>query len=446
MERYNLGFAEFADSVRATGAVNRLPQIGRTTEALSYSVYLDGPGAEALGPNTPREYHYEDAEVHAMTERLGLRSVSFRDNVKVAELLALRTAWRKDVLAASVQRGDDNIPRGLSEQVEVDYDDVFRLKHPWMQEHLEEQRRLSNSLGPVLNAAELMAKRPVVERVPQSINQGVILAQNLDFTVQAVDGEGVVAHENSKLAKVPKIGEDVTVAYYRGFGQVFENVPELTVSEPFYNDKAKALAVYVKGSSAEQVVLFDNVAAFETFVDAHKLAHDEMMKVALQVQAAAPREVPMAGPPVKVLSDVGIDEKTGALCVDVGMRGAEHRLLFSSVDEVQAFALREKVDLGIVRQAKEIADRSVAVTEAKRLVGDDIISVDLMGGSYRGRFVASTELFAVQNLGKRRSAIHEKDRLNERVDVGQMADIKYRDGRGLIGGREAAQVRGGAER
>ena len=89
---HEMTFSEFAESVRPSGAVNRMPQLGTGQEVLTYSVYMNGPAAEELSGDA-QEHHYRDVMLHALTEKLGLNPEAFRDNLKVAELVATRSAW-----------------------------------------------------------------------------------------------------------------------------------------------------------------------------------------------------------------------------------------------------------------------------------------------------------------------------------------------------------------
>ena len=84
---YEMPFAEFASAVRPSGAVNRLPQIGNSNAVVSYSIYMNGKVGASLPPAT-QEQVFDGAVLHTVTERLGLNPESYRDNLKVAELIA----------------------------------------------------------------------------------------------------------------------------------------------------------------------------------------------------------------------------------------------------------------------------------------------------------------------------------------------------------------------
>lgn len=129
-------FAEFAKAVVPDGAVNRLPQIGSGMEVLTYSVFMNGPAAKDI-PFDSQESHYQDVMLHPLTEKLGLNPEVFRDNMKVAELVAIRFAWMAAVLDSSLQRDQQGSLVVNSPEIVHDYELLTDgLNHPWIQEQI----------------------------------------------------------------------------------------------------------------------------------------------------------------------------------------------------------------------------------------------------------------------------------------------------------------------
>lgn len=273
---YEMPFAEFAERVKASGAVNRVGQ-----EARSYSVYMNGPITADLPPES-LDHEFPEERVRGLTETVGLNALSFRDNLRVAELFATRNAWMSAVLDASSRQK-------LAPEVLEDYDALSDgLDHPWIRGQINAQRALAEKLAPALKAAEEASGRSVTDQIPKEISQGKIVSQNTDFTVQAT-GNGVVAHENRRLAAVPAVGQDVTVVYYRGNGQVFDNGQQLAVSAPFIDAKTGDLAVnLLNGKAVHQVVLFNGVATFAKFVEQQQL-DKQLVAQAIDARTAMPK-------------------------------------------------------------------------------------------------------------------------------------------------------------
>lgn len=371
-------FGEFAESVKPSGAANRLPQLGSGQEVLSYSVYMNGPLVTAM-PEEAREHVYRDVMLHALTEKLGLNSESFRDNLKVAELVATRAAYMSVVLDASTRKGFEADVYKPAPEVMSDYETLTKgLDHPWFRKQLDMQRALSASLQPALSTAAGVLGMTVAEIMPEEVTCGVVVSQNLDFTVQSNGNGSVVAHENRRLAELPVVGQDVTVVYYRGNGQVFANEKSLDVSAPFVDAKTGDLAVtLLNGSSqGQQVVLFNGLASFAKFVEEQDL-DKKLVEQAIEARTATPKKSEVKG--------AGAEIKT-------------------AVKEMVAW----------------VDDR----------VGKPIESV-CNGNVYKGSVLHENELLTLQNLGLT-VAIHEKRLLDRVPPVNSMASIKVQDGRGVV--------------
>jgi hypothetical protein len=383
-------FAEFAEAVRPTGAVNRLPPIGSGHDVLSYSVYMNGPMAKAL-PMDSQEHHYKDVMVHALTEKLGLNPESFRDNLKVAELVSVRGTWMSAVLEASSVRDISASAVILSDEVVNDYEALAQgLTHPWLREQIERQKALSKNLQPALQSASLVSGGPVVEEVPNVVNRGAIISQSLDFTVQTIGDGSVVAHENRRLAAVPAVGDNVTVTYYRGSGQVFTNVQDLDISRPYIDEPSGNLGVLVSNAATgkDQIVLFHGVAAFEKFVHAQNLP----------------------------------------------------RSLMGEAFELQEHSNRTRVANAVVEKGKAMGveiDRNKVIASLESKRGPD-------NGVYVGKVLGVDEKLGLilQSQGKGRGVVHLTDCLSRVPAVGEMAAIKFKDGRGTVADHVQGHDRG----
>jgi hypothetical protein len=357
---YEMPFAEFASAVRTSGAVNRLPQLGSGDQVLSYSVYMNGKLAQQL-PGGAQEQNFDGLMVHALTEKLGLNSESFRDNLKVAELAATRSAWMTAVLdsthLSTMDRMHGRSAPELSADVVADYEKLSEghgLGHPWMQAQIRMQQSLSKNLQPALDAAQQAIGGTVQERVPGEIEIGKIVSQNADFTVQQVaDGE-IVAHENRRLEKLPELGKNVTVTYYRGQGQVIDNVKELRVSDPYVEKETGDLAVSLVGEKGDvrEIVLFNSVSAFSQFVDEHQL-DKQLVEKALDARAATPKVVPPAKAPDRTpASEIYFDRGRQALALDYMEAGRARTVFFSGPEAVENKAKEFGMNEGHVAQAQ----------------------------------------------------------------------------------------------
>lgn len=444
-QAYEMTFREFAESVKASGSVNRLMQIGASKEVLIYEAYLKGDSAEQL-PDSLRETQVADVMLHQLTAKLGLDSGSFRDNLRTAELVAVREAWMGAVLRGSGRLGD---PKPLDERVVADYEMLTDgFVHPWLKEQIEAQRARSQNLKPVLEEASAVVGKPVEDRVPDPVNTGKIVSQNRDYTVQATNAGQVVAHENERLKDVPALGDDVTIMYYRGDGQVFENGRRLEVSAPYLDPQNGDLAIDVREAGKEEVqtVLFAGVSAFSAFARAQGLG-DALVKEAVEVLASRPK-VP-AKPKAERLpnGEVTVDAKTGALCWPFVEDGVPYSALFEGMVEFRRLAQ----EFGVTGQALDRAeilsqemellgvDRVVQREQSLRLAREaaaktcaEIVLANDESGRYAGVVLAVTDYHVVQHGGPGQAVVHDKLNLDKVPDVGQKLSVRYAGGRGAV--------------
>lgn len=454
---HEMTFSEFAETVRPSGAVNRMPQLGAGQDVLTYSVYMNGPAASELSADA-QEHHYRDVMLHALTEKLGLNPDAFRDNLKVAELVATRSAWMTAVLDASVQRSQDGPAYRLSQEVVSDYEMITEgLSHPWIQQQIRAQQALSHNLRPALQAAEVVVGGSVVERVPDEVTTGTIVSQNLDFTVQAIGDGEVVAHENRRLAAVPTVGQNVTVTYYRGNGQVFENSLNLQVSAPYIDQESGDLAVRLLdgNNNVQQVVLFNGVASLAKFVEEQGL-DPKLVEQGIEVRTSNPKKIVTPPKPERTpASEMYIDDKSGCLAFDYLEGGGQHTVLFGSVQALEQYAHEFKIDGKRIEQARTLeAAQTVgrgdpagewSLAEAKQAAKRDYETVSIANkdkGRYMGPVVMETQYHVVQDVGRQAVVIHDKRNLDKVPAVGQRLAVNYEQGRGEVQDRGASKGHG----
>lgn len=440
-----LSFRQFAEAAKVTGAVNRLPAIGKSTEVLVYQVYLNGEMAAAL-PEDLREFKYSDVMLHQVTERSGLDPMAFRDNLKMAEITALRSAWMTSVLNHT-SRSLDGVVQPLPEHIIEDYESLARgFTHPWVTEQIADQKLRSLSLKPAMEIAAATIGTKVEERVPDDVNKGRVVAQSSEFTVQDMGEGSVVAHENHRLDTVPQIGEDVTITYYRGHGQVFDNNRNIDLSAVFLDPATRDLAILAKDrqTGKDQMILFDGATSFSNFVKAQQLS-PELLTRGLDVLAEKPKLPPKERPQRSPATAVYVDWKSGALAMDYMESEVRFTALFSSIDDLR----RLSSDYGISPQTIEAArklDEQIktsrdnrgtllahSMRQAKSKAGEIFDSVTMANdanGRYSGRIIDETQFHIIQDGGRRTAIIHDKLKLENVPRIGQSFGVHYAGGRG----------------
>lgn len=373
---HEMPFGEFAEAALASGAINRWPAIGSGLAVLSFSVYMNGEVGKRLTDNN-KELEFQGVTVEALTERLGLDPESFRDNLRVAEIIATRNAWMGAVREANADR---NGP-GLSEEVTNDYTQLASNKtwvqHPWIQGELLKQQALSKQLAPVLKEAEQVLGMPVADRAPDEVSRGKIISQNAEFSTQSLDNGEVVTHENRRLETIPAKGKDVTVTYYRGSGQVQDNTQELTVSKPFIEDKSQDIAVALqdKGGETKQIVLFNGASTFAKFVEAHGL-DPSMIEAAIEARVAKPKQiVQQETPERKAITGVYIDPETRGLAFDYMEKGQRNTMIFGSAQAIKDHALTFGITAAGIEQAFALETSQKAVREQANIEHTEVRTI-----------------------------------------------------------------------
>lgn len=455
---HELGFQEFVELARPSASVNRLVGFNGA-DTLIYEVFMNGAIGKALGADLERQ-QFQGAMLHKIVEEVGLDPLSFRDATKVAELVALRHAWQTaiglGVNVAKVVSGEEVEPAAI---VKTDWPSVANFSHPFIKSVLKDHRALVAQLRPVLRTASMVLGSPVKEIAAQAVNTGTIVAQNGAHTIMDTGGGVVVAHNNKQLDTLPRVGDAVVIAYYRGQGQVFGN-KEVAISAPYLHKTHEDLAIDItdQDSGQKRVFLFNGISSFAHFAAAHKLdrgvvesAIDLLAEKSAQMKARAHREA---------ILPVGIDAATGAISLAYRERGVIYTALFPSEEQ-----LRERAaDFDLSSDAPELRlpsnllplDRSgpqamaaaleVSEKNVRTALATDgrsyseVLSPNVEnGGPFSGPIIAMSDFHVAQDVGKGRAMIHSKFDLDRIPDSGHRMSVKYEHGRGRVDSRPLGQ-------
>lgn len=431
-------FVAFAEAMQPSGAVNRFPSIGSGPDVYSYSVYMNGPLTAEI-PKHAMEHTFKDVMLHALTEKLNLNSASARDNLKVAEVVALRSTW----MSAVLERSSD-LP--LSAEVVKDYELLSDgLKHPWIVGELDAQRALMSKLQPALLQANIEK-----DILPKETSVGQVVAQDQDFTFQkTTDGE-VVTHENRRLDDLPAVGTEVSVSYYRGHGQVVNSLENLKVSPPFLDPLSNDFAVMLEdGKGLEQVVLFNSLAGFEKFVLLHDMDRD-MVRQAMDLREASPKQAPEL-PKRELLKPPYVDSVSRCLAVDYKENAVVYTALFRSAQEMAQVAGEFGLGEADIAIGKKLENAGVsntldsdisklkmqksedALLEKLKARGyDNVKASGVEGQLYAGKVVETSRLHVAQNIGRNVVVVHDIRALNKLPENGDSMVLKFLNGRGRV--------------
>lgn len=441
----SMSFGEFAEAVRPSGGINRYTLPGTDIDVHSYSVYMNGALAEHL-PENVREHEFRDVMVNALTEKIGLDPDSFRDTMKVAEIVAVRAAY----LAAMAEVMKDRtavLTENVLDDCLVLADKDRALTHPWVVRQIEDQVAMKIGLAPVLSQASKAVGRAVKDRAPREVGMGRVVSQNLDFTVQeTADGE-VVTHENRRLSVVPAIGEHITVSYYRGSGQVVESLDKMRVSEPFVDAKSGDLGIMVvDGKNREQMVLFNSMVGFNEFVQVHGL-DPQMVSQAMEVREASPKATKRT-PERTLLGKPYIEPGTGCIAVDFLEDGVKHAAVFGTFQAMEGCAKEFGITAAMMTEARTLNSQISIFTPqeiaaAKLALGGKLYDLGYSGTAigakvtegqvtHVGKVVAEVGMLVAQDIGRGRIVVHDKCNLDRVVKEGESMTVKYENGRGRV--------------
>lgn len=436
-----LTFSQFAESVQPSGAVSRSPAIGKAADVFTYRVYMNGPVA-ALLPHHAREHTLKDVTVKALTEKLKLNSESARDNLKVAEMVALRSAWMTKVLESSINM------EPYSSEVLKDYEILSNgLGHPWIKAELRKQHQLSARIDKTLSQAGV-AK----DVLPSEVSVGTVMAQDSNFTLQQTNTGEVVTHENRRLQKLPVVGEETMVSYYRGSGQVVQG--KVRFSAPFVDPNTEDLAVKVVDpqSAQPQIVLFNNVQSYEQFVQAHGLDR-QLVQSAFNVRAIRPKtEIKL--PERRAVSMPYLESKALSLALDYVENGIQYTALFESAEKMGSLAREFNIGAKAIAQAHRLEELQKDLQgnepqkNAKNIFKDSEFAINskLKDSGYKvsenshtksdrdylGPVVAATSMHIAQDIGRQQIVIHDVRTLDKLPSVGDRLNIRFKDGRGVV--------------
>ncbi|CAG0961303.1 hypothetical protein RHDC4_00708 [Rhodocyclaceae bacterium] len=448
----SMSFANFAAAVRPSGAVNRYTMPGTDIDIHSYSVYLNGPLAEQL-PNDAREHEFRDVMVNALTEKLGLDSASFRDTMKVAEIVAVRAAYLAAINEVLKTR-ETTLSDEVMDECVLLADKSRAMTHPWIVAEVDKQMALSMGLAPVLAEASQAVGRDVLDRAPREVGVGKVVAGNLDFTVQQTSDGEIVTHENRRLSKVPAVGEDITVSYYRGNGQVIAAVEKMWVSEPFVEEKSRDLGVVLTDvQGQEQIILFNSMTGFQEFVHVHGL-DPQLVPRAMDVRAAEPKIDPSKSPPQRVLEGAPfIEDESRCIGVHFRENGELHSAIFSDVDAMARCSKEYGIGTETLTAARALSMSlgKMATTEsdfanAKVTMGDKLYQMGYRGNAvsadwaqqaqglttFAGKVVAEVGVLVAQDAGRGKVVVHDLRNLDKVVREGENMTVKYNKGRGQV--------------
>ncbi len=440
MQPHEMTYAEFVAATHASGGMNRYAHLGGTKDGQAYNVFLSGEAAERL-PKSLRVQEFRDVTLEALTEKLGLNPKSFRDNVKVAEIVATRHAYMANVLEASCTEQ-------LSPIVHQEYGllDDF-LKHPVIQQQVAEQLELSTALTPAMAAARAKLGPDITERAAAGASRGKIVARNDQFTVQDLGNGQVVAHENKRLLAQAQEGDEVTVTYYKGKGQVIVEQGQ-EISEPFIDSVSGDMAVLLtnpKSSAGVQMVLFNSLGTVAEFAEAHNLNKDFVRQAMKARDANPPKEVAQEATRTPVGAPF-IDDITG----DIALEYKEGARTFTAVFHSAAAFAKNAHEFNAtpihVRQAQDI-ERAAGPRDAvredirnlKTLVGPrtEMEQPNVDRGRYAGPVVATSRLHVLQDTGRDTVVVHDKRNLDKVPQLNARMTVAYKEGRGAVEVRAA---------
>lgn len=436
-------FSEFAEAIRPSGGMNRWPQLGQATENVTYSVNMNGAQASEI-PDGSCDHEFRDVAIHALTQNLGLDPHSFRDNVKVAELLALRHTYLTTILDASFVQ---TIPT----EIQAEYKAVSNgFTHPLIVQEIASQRAFGALLKPAIHDAESILGQPTIERAAGGISHGKIVSQNDAFSIQNLGDGVIVAHENRRLDSIPAVGDDVTVAYYRGQGQVIERIAELRVGQPFVESETGDLAVGLIGANGriEHVVMFPSIAMVHEFAVEHDMGKGFVI-AAMEAREATPKptvqraERSAFGAPY-------LDVESGGLAIDYVEKSKRFTAIFNSAKEMvdhsalklsrEAIQQATELDLAIRATTGQHVQKSLA--QAAQLVnGRTVRPIDTDTARTSGMAVAITGAHVVQDRGRNEVSIHDKRLLDKVPLAGEHFSVEYRGGRGEVQIRNQSATR-----
>ncbi|MFD2274717.1 hypothetical protein ACFS07_36090 [Undibacterium arcticum] len=253
--------------------------------------------------------------------------------MKVAELVSVRHAYMSSVLEASmlyvlepaIQDEYALVSNGFFSPIDSGTD--TRAK-----------KRFGELLRPVLSDAQKILGKEAREQAAAGVSRGEVISQNSEFTVQDIGDGRIVAHENRRLAAVPAVGSEVTVAYYRGKGQVISDMKDVAIGKVYVEAKSGDLAVNLANVDGDikHVVMFGSMAMVSEFASEHGLGKD-FVREAMDVRTASPKISPNQSKR-EIAGEPYIDPLTDSLALDYRENGIKFTVVFGSAKEFEANA------------------------------------------------------------------------------------------------------------
>lgn len=439
---YQMSFTDFVQAVQPSGAINRFPSVGKSADVYMYRVYMNGEVGKTL-PKHAQEQTFKDVTIQALSEKMRLNPESTRDNLKVAEMVALRSAYMTAVLESSLGM------QPFAAEVLADYETLSKgLGHPWIKEELNKQRELSDRLSQTLTRFGV-AK----DVIPNEVTVGKVMAQDKNFTLQQEPSGQVVTHENRRLQILPEVGSEAMVSYYRGGGQVVQG--QAKFSEPFVDPQTEDLAVKVTNpiGGIQKVVLFNNVQSYAQFVQAHGL-EDRLVQSAFNVRAMRPKK-DFKTPDRVPVSMPYMDLKSRSLAIDYTEGGASYTAIFENAAKMASLSREFGIGAKAIAEAHRI--EGVHTQQTKDVPGQQNPETNLLYSAagmrhllrdkgywspqtsdgnpdrrYVGPVVAVTEMHIAQDIGRTQVVVHDVRTLDKVPSVGDHLNIRFKDGRGIV--------------
>lgn len=429
-----MSFAEFAETMSPSSAFNKqAATIAGAEDIYSYSVYLNGELAKSL-PAKLQEYHIKDVFLNSTTKEFGLNPESFRDNMRVFELAWLRQSYMETILEINRQ-GRDVSQLASDEYTLLSQKNVM---HPYLVDQLSEQKMISSGLKGILEKASSIVGKPVVDQPPRSVAKGEIVSQDENYSIQKLQTGGVEIHENRRLNEVPKIGEHVTIVYYKGKGQVFGEMEKMHVSPPFIDEKTGELAVALlnEKNEATKVVMFNGVPSYAMFVGEYRLP-EHLIVDAMNMREKNPKKEIQETVVRMPVSDIYIDKASGCLAIDYKEGGAVYSAVFSYNNNMLNVAKAYGMNADHVGKAKALQIQQLLVndqalseslseiaTDLKKIGIKEVGDQGVEGQIFSGPVVAESKLHIAQDMGRGKVQIYDKRSLDKLPSTGDSFTVK----------------------
>ncbi|MDZ7914341.1 MAG: hypothetical protein U5O16_21280 [Rhodococcus sp. (in: high G+C Gram-positive bacteria)] len=321
------------------------------------------------------------------------------------------------------------------------------LTHPLIRQQVAEQIQFSAALTPAMAAARAKLGPGITERAATGASRGSIVAQNEQYTVQAVGDGQVVAHENRRLPELPEVGEDVTVTYYKGKGQVVVMRGQ-EVSPPFIDAVTGDVAVLLtsRDTTAAKMILFSSMSTVAEFAEVHGLPKT-FVHNAMAARDANPKPA-AAIAPRHPSGAAYLDGASGCVALDYVEGAATFTAVFHSADALQSHAPAFGATDVHVSQARAVARRvrdpiQEDLRDLRTLVeGEQTLQApNLERGRYAGPVVATSRLHVLQEVGRNTVVPHDKRNIDKIPPPGSRMTLIYQAGRGTVDLRQADRGR-----